>query len=241
MKLIAQVKLKVTPEQADALKRTMRGVNAACNYISQYAWENKTFGRYALQKAIYYQVREEFGLSAQATVRAIAKVADTYKVDRKRQHKFNQRIANRRRDFQHKLSRRLVNEFGLIFREGLNVSGLCRSHVSKGMSDAAWAQFFAMLDYKAESAGSRVIEVDACGSSQICPMCGCVVPKSLSDRLHICPHCGYVAPRDVAAACVILIRGRARTGPPRKGFPRGTSLVTPESIRSRSREAICFS
>lgn len=88
MKLIAQVKLKVTPEQADALKRTMRAVNAACNYISQYAWENKTFGRYALQKAIYYQAREEFGLSAQATVRAIAKVADTYKVDRKRQHKF---------------------------------------------------------------------------------------------------------------------------------------------------------
>jgi len=131
----------------------------------------------------------------------------------------HQHIANRRRDFQHKLSRRLVEEFGLIFCEDLNVKGLCRSQVSKSMGDAAWAGFLSMLDYKAASAGSRVIYVSARGSSQECPACGCFVPKSLSDRWHICPHCGYVAPRDVAGAQVILIRGRARTGPRRKGFP----------------------
>ena len=133
--------------------------------------------------------------------------------------KLHQRIANRRRDFQHKLSRRLVEEFGLIFCEDLNVKGLCRSQVSKSMGDAAWAGFLSMLDYKAASAGSRVIYVSARGSSQECPACGCFVPKSLSDRWHICPHCGYVAPRDVAGAQVILNRGRARTGPRRKGFP----------------------
>lgn len=122
--------------------------------------------------------------------------------------KLHQRIANRRRDFQHKLSRRLVNEFGLIFREDLNVNGLCRSQVSKSMADAAWAQFLMMLDYKAASAGSRVVGVDARGSSQECPACGGLVPKSLADRWHICPQCGYVAPRDVASAQVILNRGR---------------------------------
>jgi len=141
--------------------------------------------------------------------------------------KRHQHIANRRREFQHKLSCRVVDEFGLIFREDLHVKGLCRSHVSKSMGDAGWAQFLMMLDYKAERAGSQVIGVDPNGTSQVCPMCGCLVPKSLSDREHICPHCGYIAPRDVASAQVILIRGRlalseaqgARTGPPRKGFP----------------------
>ncbi|HIC95236.1 TPA: transposase, partial [Candidatus Bipolaricaulota bacterium] len=108
--------------------------------------------------------------------------------------RLHQRITNRRRDFQHKLSHRLVNEFGLIVHEDLNVNSLCRSQVSKSMADAAWAEFLAMLDYKAESAGSRVIGVDPKGTSQICPMCGCFVPKSLSDRWHICPHCGYIAP-----------------------------------------------
>ena len=153
----------------------------------------------------------------------------------------HQDVANRRRDFQHKLSHRLVSEFGLIAHEDLTVNGLCRSRVSKSMADAAWAQFLMMLDYKAASAGSQVIGVDPNGTSQLCPRCGCAVAKSLSDRWHICPHCGYVAPRDVASAQVILNRGRARTGPPRKEFPRGTMrLVTPGSVRSRSREAVCF-
>jgi len=132
--------------------------------------------------------------------------------------KQHQHIANQRRDFQHKLSHRLVNEFSLIAVEDLNINGLCRSHVSKSMADAAWAQFIAMLDYKACNAGSRVAEVDPWRSSQICPECGCLVQKSLSDRIHRCPHCGYTVPRDVAAAQVILTRGRARTVPPRKGY-----------------------
>ncbi len=163
--------------------------------------------------------------------------------------KFHQDIANRRRDFQHKLSCRLVNEFGLIVHEDLNVNGLCRSQVSKSMGDAAWAQFLMMLDYKAVSAGSRVIGIDPNGTSQICPMCGCVVPKSLSDRWHICPHCGYVAPRDVASAQVVLIRGLEWTSLGRSDRVKGSHqvratppyLVTPGDPYPRSREAVCFS
>ena len=132
--------------------------------------------------------------------------------------KQHQHIANQRRDFQHKLSHRLVSEFGFIAVEDLNIKGLCRSHVSKSMGDAAWAQFIAMLSYKAWSAGSEVVEVDPRHTSQICPECGCIAKKSLSDRVHDCPHCGYVVPRDVAASQVILARGKAGTLPPRKGL-----------------------
>ena len=132
--------------------------------------------------------------------------------------KQHQHIANQRRDSQHKLSHRLTNEFSFIAVEDLNIRGLCRSHVSKSMGDAAWAQFIAMLNYKASKAGSWIVGVDPRRSSQICPKCGYLVQKSLSDRIHFCSHCGYTVPRDVAAALVILHRGRARTVPPRKGF-----------------------
>ena len=67
-----------------------------------------------------------------------------------RQH---ERVANTRRDFQHKFSRRLAREFGLVAVEDLNVRGLARSHVAKSMHDAAWSSFLAILRYKAEEAG----------------------------------------------------------------------------------------
>jgi IS605 OrfB family transposase len=88
MKLIAQLKLQPTPEQADALVRTMRAANAACDYISGVAWETRTFGKFALQKLCYETVREQFGLSAQMTVRALAKVGDAYKLDKRTKRTF---------------------------------------------------------------------------------------------------------------------------------------------------------
>lgn len=83
MKLIAQVKLLPTPEQHDALKRTLETANHACNLISETAWETGTFRQYSLHKLVYHPVRAETGLSAQMVVRCIAKVADAYKLDRK--------------------------------------------------------------------------------------------------------------------------------------------------------------
>lgn len=88
MKLIAQVKLLPTVEQADALKRTLEQANAACQFMSDTAWETKTFRQYDLHHTCYQQVREQFGLSAQVAVRAIAKVADAYKLDRKTKRTF---------------------------------------------------------------------------------------------------------------------------------------------------------
>jgi putative transposase len=82
MKLTAQIKLQPPPEQAVMLKRTLEAANEACNFISDVAWEMRTFGKFALQKRCYQQVREQFGLSAQMTIRALAKVGDAYKLDK---------------------------------------------------------------------------------------------------------------------------------------------------------------
>ena len=111
MKVIAQVKLNTTHEQADALKRTLEAANAAANYISDRAWDTKTFRQYDLHHACYYEVRERFDLSAQVTVRIIAKVADAYKLDRKRKRRFNPlcSIAYDKRILSWKLSEQTVN------------------------------------------------------------------------------------------------------------------------------------
>ncbi len=82
MQLTAQVKLQATPAQADALRRTMERTNAACNYMSGCAWETGRFHQYSLHHLCYREVRDRFGLAAQVAVRAIAKVADAYKLDR---------------------------------------------------------------------------------------------------------------------------------------------------------------
>ncbi|HEU5086123.1 MAG TPA: transposase [Roseiflexaceae bacterium] len=83
-----QLKLQPTPEQAEALKRTLETANAACNQISQVAWHTGTFRQFAIHKLTYYDVKHSCGLSAQLTVRCIAKVADAYKLDRKTQRTF---------------------------------------------------------------------------------------------------------------------------------------------------------
>jgi IS605 OrfB family transposase len=89
MKLVAQVKLQPTPQQAQLLQRTMERANQACNHLSQQAWETKTFGRYALHKLAYHDTRAHFpDLSSQVVVRCIAKVSDAYKQDRKHKRCF---------------------------------------------------------------------------------------------------------------------------------------------------------
>jgi transposase len=89
MKLVAQVKLHPTLQQAQLLQRTIERANQACSYLSQRAWEAKTFGRYALHKLTYHETRARFPeLSSQVVVRCIAKVSDAYRLDHKRKRRF---------------------------------------------------------------------------------------------------------------------------------------------------------
>jgi putative transposase len=88
VKLIAQVKLLPTKEQAKALKETLERANTACDAISTMAWHSKTFGQYALHKLTYRSVKESLRLSAQVVVRCVAKVSDAYKPDKETKRTF---------------------------------------------------------------------------------------------------------------------------------------------------------
>ena len=120
--------------------------------------------------------------------------------------KIHQHIFNQRLDHQHKLARMLVNQYGLIFVEDLNVKGLAGSRLSKQVHDASWSSFLAKLAYKAEEAGRQLVKVDPRGTSQRCP-CGAKVPKKLSEREHLCTKCGLISTRDHASAAEILRLG----------------------------------
>ena len=93
MKLTAKIKLQPTSDQRDRLLNTLEAANAACNDISQQAWEAKTFRQYPLHHLVYHDIRERYGLSAQMTVRAIGKVADAYKLDHETPRTFQPRGA----------------------------------------------------------------------------------------------------------------------------------------------------
>ncbi len=79
-----KIRLYPSDEQALQLLTTMERFNAACNVISQVAFDNKIFGKIALQRLCYYQIRNDFKLSAQMVVRAIGKVAESYSDKNKR-------------------------------------------------------------------------------------------------------------------------------------------------------------
>lgn len=88
MLVTLKIKLITDTKQFKQLLETMYVFNDACNYISQIAFENKIFNKIKLQKECYYDVREKFGLSAQFVIRAISKVSESYKINKKTQHSF---------------------------------------------------------------------------------------------------------------------------------------------------------
>jgi putative transposase len=118
--------------------------------------------------------------------------------------RLHEKVANQRKDYAHKESRKLVNEYGLIAFEDLNIKGMVKNHrLAKSIVDAGWSGLVQFVTYKAESAGRQVVQVNPYHTSQQCSNCGEIVKKSLAVRIHQCP-CGYVADRDENAAINIL-------------------------------------
>ncbi len=115
----------------------------------------------------------------------------------------HEKIANRRQDFHHQLSRAIVDNFGRIGLESLNVAGMVKNHnLAKSVSDAGWSQFVTFVEYKAAWAGSEVVRHDRWfASSKTCNDCGAVNKTlKLSDRTWVCQTCGVIHDRDENAA-----------------------------------------
>jgi putative transposase len=88
MKLTLKIKLLPTAEQADLLLETIRETNNVCNAISEVAWPKRIFNNFKLHHEVYHPYKATFKLSSQCLIRAVAKVADAYKLDKKTKRVF---------------------------------------------------------------------------------------------------------------------------------------------------------
>jgi putative transposase len=133
---------------------------------------------------------------------------------RNRTRAIHAKIANRRRDFLHKLSTGLVKANGAIFVGNVNASALAKTRLAKSVLDAGWSAFRTMLLYKCADAGVWFAEVDEAFSTQTCSRCNSRAgPKGRKD-LGIsgwqCTVCEAVHDRNVNAAHMILAAGHRR-------------------------------
>ncbi|MEI5525650.1 RNA-guided endonuclease TnpB family protein [Streptomyces brasiliscabiei] len=159
---------------------------------------------------------------------------------RRRVAKVHARIADRRRDFLHKLSTRLVRENQTVVIEDLTVRNLLKNgRLARAISDAAWADLRMMLEYKCAWYGRELIVIDRWfPSSKLCGVCGTVAAKMpLKVREWTC-ECGTVHDRDVNAARNILAAGPAASAcgdgvrPQRESSRTGRSSAKQETQRA---------
>ncbi|MDT0486182.1 RNA-guided endonuclease InsQ/TnpB family protein [Streptomyces doebereineriae] len=152
--------------------------------------------------------------------------------------KIHAKIADRRRDALHKLSSRLLHENQVVVIEDLTVRTMLKNHtLARAISDAAWAQFRTMLEYKATWYGRELVVVDRWfPSSKLCSECGTLQNKMpLHVRTWTC-DCGTTHDRDVNAAKNLLAAGLAVSVcgagvRPQRSTPGGRSAVKQKTPR----------
>ena len=124
--------------------------------------------------------------------------------------RFHERIANRRSDYVHKFTTRMVRENQAVCVEDLNVKGMEANHcLAKSVSSASFGEIVRQLEYKCRWYGREFVKVERLfPSSKMCHGCGHVNSGlALADREWVCPSCGAVVDRDLNAARNILDRG----------------------------------
>ena len=125
--------------------------------------------------------------------------------------KVHEKISNRRDNFSHQESRKIVDAYGTICVEDLNIKNMIAKGqfplIRKGIADVAWNEFGKKLAYKAENAGRQFVKVNPAFTSQDCNNCGNRQVMKLSDRIYSCPACGISIDRDLNAAKNILAVG----------------------------------
>jgi putative transposase len=138
------------------------------------------------------------------------KGSNRYNKQRIKVAKVYEKITNNRKYFLHNISTALVNTFDLIVLEDLNVSGMLKNRrLAKSISDASWATFVSMLEYKCDWYGKMLVKIDRFfPSSKTCSNCGHKKDKMpLSVREWTCPSCGSKHDRDLNASINILKEG----------------------------------
>jgi putative transposase len=150
------------------------------------------------------------------------------------------RVADTRRDWQHKLSTRIIRDNQAVYVEDLCVAGLGRTRLAKSVHDAGWAGFTAMIEYKAATYGRTFARVNRfLPSTRMCSACGRVNQKmALGIRSWRCP-CGAAHDRDINAAKNVLAAGQADNSNDRGAQVRPAAMPAPRRETVTRPDAAC--
>ena len=162
----------------------------------------------AIANPRFYRRDEKDMRRVQRRVSRAGKGSPSRRKARKALAKVHGRIANRRRDFAHQESRKIVDRFGIICVEDIHVNRMVHNHcLAKSIMDVAWSMFFEYLAYKVEETGRRLVKVNPAYTTQDCNQCGHRQKMPLSERMYSCPCCGLSMSRDLNASLNILRLG----------------------------------
>ncbi len=158
----------------------------------------------------YYRKTENKIKKTQRQLSKCKKYSKNYKKVQLKLSKLHEKIKNQRKDFQHKWSRKIVNENQVIVSEDLNVKGMLKNHkLAKSIQDASFSSFCSMIEYKTLEQHRQYIRINTFyPSSKLCHCC-CFKYKGLKleERFWTCPQCGTYLDRDENAAINILKEG----------------------------------
>lgn len=145
---------------------------------------------------------------AQSKLKYVQRKYSKYKGKRTKNKlaKLHEDVANKRKDFLHKVSTKLIRENQTIALETLAVKNMVKNHsLAQAISDASWSTFVSMLEYKAEWYGVNILRIGRFeASSKTCSSCGNINKElALKVREWTCPKCNSILDRDVNAACNI--------------------------------------
>ena len=158
----------------------------------------------------YYRKTEYKIKKTQRRLSKCKKFSKNYKKVQLKLAKLHEKIKNQRKDFQHKISRQIVNENQVIVSEDLNVKGMLKNHkLAKSISDASFSSFCNMIKYKSNEQHRQYVKISTFyPSSKLCHCCGFKYKGlKLKERFWTCPECGTYLDRDENAAINILNEG----------------------------------
>ena len=158
----------------------------------------------------YYRKTEHKIKKTQRQLSKCKKFSKNYKKAQLKLAKLHEKIKNQRKDFQHKWSRKIVNENQVIVSEDLNVKGMLKNHkLAKSILDASFNSFCNMIAYKSLEQHRQYVKIGTFyPSSKLCHCCGFKYKGlKLEERFWTCPECGAYLDRDENAAINILNDG----------------------------------
>ena len=191
------------PKQVNTIERVI-GVDLGISTLLAYSDGHKVDNPKHLRQATNNLTRKQRKLSRKA------KGSKRRSKARLLVAKAHEKVANRRHDNQHKITRRLADENQAVIIEDLAVGNMLKNHcLAKAIADAGWGELKRKLGYKLEWAGGRLVKVGRFfPSSKTCSECSCIVKKlPLHIRQWVCEACDAVHDRDVNAAINIRNEG----------------------------------